>query len=673
MFVTGETYASGFPTTQGAYKTLGSGGSDVFISKLNSSLTTLLASTLIGEGTAYALAIDLSGNIFVAGGTGSYDYPATPGAYDTSHNGYQDVFVSKLNNSLSFLLASTFIGGSGGGLYVLGDWASALTLDSTGNIFISGFTSSYDYPTTEGAYERLYNGGYYDVFISKFNSSLSTLLASTFIGGSNSDGANALAIDTSGNVFVTGETYSSGFPTTLGTFDTSFNGSINYSDVFVSKLDNDLTTLLASTFIGGQSGDSASSLAIDSSGNVFVTGETSSDDYPTSSGAYDASWNGGSDVFISKFNSSLIILLSSTFIGGGDADYAHALKIDSSGNVFITGQTYSSNYPTTPGAYSTSHKGWFDVFISKLDEDLSVDPIPPCTYSISPFSQSFPSNGGSENFDITTNRNDCTWTATSNVSWITITSTSGGTGNGWVVFWVSTNPTTSSRTGTMTIAEQTFTVTQDGGEVDCTFSIFPTSQSFESPGGTGSISVTTQSSCTWTATSNSSWITITSENSGAGNGTVNYSVSANTSTGQRTGTMTIAGETFTITQEGLTCSFSISPLSQSFDSTGGTGSINITTLTGCTWTATSNDSWVTITSGNSGNGNGTVNYSVSANTGSERTGTMTIAGQTFAVTQEGYQVSECSAWDDVITKYNNYVTGQAGWGEVIDCYNQYAS
>jgi hypothetical protein len=131
----------------------------------------------------------------------------------------------------------------------------------------------------------------------------------------------------------------------------------------------------------------------------------------------------------------------------------------------------------------------------------------------------------------------------------------------------------------------------------------------------------------------------------------------------------VIGVDFTATS--VSCTYSISPTSQSFNSSGGTGSVDVTTQSGCSWTAISNVSWITITSGSSGTGNGTVNYSVSTNTGSQRTGTITIAGETFTVTQEG--ITECSAWDDVISKYNAYVDGQASWDDVITCYTQYAS
>jgi hypothetical protein len=188
----------------------------------------------------------------------------------------------------------------------------------------------------------------------------------------------------------------------------------------------------------------------------------------------------------------------------------------------------------------------------------------------------------------------------------------------------------------MTIAENTFTVTQASG---CTYSIIPTSASYAAAGGTGSVSVTTQSTCLWTATSNVSWITITSGASGTGNGTVNSSVSAN-SDSARTGTITIAGQTFTVSQGAAYiysgCSYFINPTSAAYPSSGGNGSTSVTTTNGCSWTATSNASWITVTSGASGTGSGSVEYSVAVNTAEEnRTGGMTIGGQLFSLTQEG--------------------------------------
>ncbi len=170
------------------------------------------------------------------------------------------------------------------------------------------------------------------------------------------------------------------------------------------------------------------------------------------------------------------------------------------------------------------------------------------------------------------------------------------------------------------------------GATPCTYSISPTSQSFPSPGGTGSVSVTAGTGCAWTAASNASWIHVTSGASSSGNGTVGYSVDANASSPPRTGTMTIAGRTFTVSQAGV-CAYSISPTKAHVGAGGGTGSVAVTAPQGCAWTAVSNASWITVTSGSNGSGNGSVDYSVAPFTLKRRSGTITIAGKTFTVRQ----------------------------------------
>ncbi|MEB2307954.1 MAG: M6 family metalloprotease domain-containing protein [Candidatus Brocadiaceae bacterium] len=262
-----------------------------------------------------------------------------------------------------------------------------------------------------------------------------------------------------------------------------------------------------------------------------------------------------------------------------------------------------------------------------------------CTYSLSTIGQTFDSSGGTGSVDIATLSDICAWTTSSNEDWITIISGDSGTGSGTVYYSVSPNKDTSARSGIMTLAGQTFTVTQYG--VECTYSLSSTSQTFDFSGGSGSVGVTASSEiCVWMATSNEDWITITSGDSGTGSGTVYYSVSPNKDTSARSGIMTLAGQTFTVTQYGMECTYSLSSTSQTFDFSEGSGSVGVTASSEiCVWMATSNADWIIITSGSSNAGSGTVYYSVSPNKDtSARSGIMAIAGQTFTVTQYGISI-----------------------------------
>ena len=349
--------------------------------------------------------------------------------------------------------------------------------------------------------------------------------------------------------------------------------------------------------------------------------------------------------FIPQGQSSINVTVSGFATGGKGfydpgAGFACRLAASIGGGIAVNSVTYNSPTSITLNISTVSALiGSKSISVTNPDgqsstgSQLTVGAPGSCSFTLDSTAQNFAVTGGTGSFNVTT-AGGCAWTATSNDSWITITSGSGGTGNGAVTYSVSNNPGGGTRTGTMTVGGVNFLVTQDGTGV-CSFAIAPTSQNFVVAGGTGSVSVTADVGCAWIASSNSGFITITSGSSGTGNGTVNYSVSANPTTSPRTGTMTIAGQTFTVTQDPIPCTFTILPTSQNFASSGGTGSVALTTLTGCTWMASSNAGFINITSGSSGTGNSTVNYSVSANpTTSSRTGTMTIAGQTFTVTQD---------------------------------------
>ncbi len=253
-----------------------------------------------------------------------------------------------------------------------------------------------------------------------------------------------------------------------------------------------------------------------------------------------------------------------------------------------------------------------------------------CTFTASPLNPSATSAGGAASVAVTAG-STCNWTATSNATWITISSGGSGTGNGTVNYTVAANTATTSRMGTITVAGQTATVTQAG--VPCSFTASPTAATPGGNGGALSVTVTAQAGCNWTATTATSWITITGGSSGSGNGTVNYTVAVNPASTTRTGSLTVAGQTVTVTQDAA-CAFTVSPLAPTPSAAGGAATLTVTSGAGCGWTAVSNATWITITSGSSGTANGSVGYNVTANaTSSSRTGTMTVAGQTVPVTQ----------------------------------------
>ena len=257
-----------------------------------------------------------------------------------------------------------------------------------------------------------------------------------------------------------------------------------------------------------------------------------------------------------------------------------------------------------------------------------------CTYSIGGTSATATAAGGGASISVTASQSSCAWTASSNASWISLSSGSSGTGSGVVTYSVSPN-SGSARSGTITVAGQTFTVTQ-AATLSCTYSTSPTGSGPPASGWTGTINVTTQSGCAWSTSNPFGWASIVSGISGTGSGTVTYTVSPNTGSA-RAGTFTIAGQTFTITQQASTqCTYSLNSISNSFSSSGGFGNVGVLSQSGCAWTATSGASWLTITSGASGTGSGTLSYSVSANTSfASRSGSLAIGGQTFTVNQLG--------------------------------------
>jgi len=315
-----------------------------------------------------AVAVDGSGNAFVTGLTFSPDFPVTSGAYQTAKSGDGDVFVSKFNPSGSALVYSTYLGGSGfqnGGA----NNAAGIAVDGSGNAYITGTTFSTDFPTTPGAFQTACGGAncqFGDGFVSKLNPTGSALLFSSYLGGSSFNTSEGIAVDSAGNVYVTGSTSSIDFPITPGAFQTTYRGG------FVTKFNPTGSALIYSTFLGGTGLDGLGrdrgfGIAVDNAGYAYITGLTGSKDFPTTPGAFQAVCDGGGfgcsfNGFVTKLNPTGSDLIYSTYLGGTDIDWGASIAIDSSGNAYVTGTTYSRDFPITTGSFQAICNGTNDAF-----------------------------------------------------------------------------------------------------------------------------------------------------------------------------------------------------------------------------------------------------------------------------------------------------------------------
>lgn len=359
-YVTGDTLG-GFPTTPGAYQPAYGGGTDAFVAKLNATGTALLYSTYLG-GSNYdvgsAIAVDSSNNAYVTGGTAG-GFPTTAGAYQPIFGGGgSDAFVAKLNATGSGLAYSTYVGGSGA------EGSGGIAVDGSGNAHVAGSTTG-TFPITGGAYQPTFGGGGTDAFVAKLNAAGTALLYSTYLGGGHDEGAGPVAVDSGGNVYLTGDT-TGGFPITGGAYQPTFGGGSN--DAFVAKLNASGSGLVYSTYLGGGGFDGGLDIAVDSGGNAYVTGYTYGG-FPTTPGAFQTSYSspplGPADAFLVKLNPNGTALLYGTYLGGGGADFGFGIALDGVGNVYITGKT-QSGFPTTSGVYQQAPGGRDDAFVTRF-------------------------------------------------------------------------------------------------------------------------------------------------------------------------------------------------------------------------------------------------------------------------------------------------------------------
>jgi hypothetical protein len=427
-YITGTTSDANFPTTAGAFQTTNNdiGGGSAFVTEINATGTALVYSTYLGGSggtvslwyaggpvamgdSASGIAVDADGDAYVAGTTISTDFPVTSGAFQTVNaaavlsqgtNG----FVTKLNPAGTALLYSTFLGGTGAtlvqgqGLDATGDGISSIALDSTGNAYLTGFTQG-SFPVTSGAFQTTYPGTSYDFentgtyvttqssFVTKLNAAGTQLVYSTYLGGSGEpppselttysllgDQGNGIAVDSSGDAYVIGYSYSSNFPTTAGVYQPGSNDPYDINgggdaNVFVSKLNPSGTGLVYSTFVNnGDGAGSGNLIAIDAAGNAYTAGAFypgtfftgyppgPSIGFPVTATALQSSPNASNSLIV-KINPTGTALLYSSYIGGSGSTLVAGIQVDSSENLYVTGTTNSANFPVSSNPYQSTNKG----------------------------------------------------------------------------------------------------------------------------------------------------------------------------------------------------------------------------------------------------------------------------------------------------------------------------
>lgn len=423
LFIAGDTKSVDFPVRVGSYDLTHNGDVDTFATKVDATGGLLVYSTYIGGSLGdfgHGVVVDAAGNAYITGGTKSVDYPVTPGSFDPTHNGQGDCFVTRLNDKGTALDYSTFVGGvaeegSLGG--------QGIAVDAAGNVYVAGFAGSPDYPITPGAYQTVMNG-IVDVFVTKLDPTGTNALYSTLVGGVDLDIANAIDIDSNGNAYVGGWALSSDYPRTPGAFATTPNGNSNgivsrvnangtgldwstftggssevvrgiavegdeafvagytlssvfpatagaaqtnpggNGDAFLMRFNNTGTGVHYATYLGGIEVDVANNLDTDINGSAYLTGWTESSNFPVTPGiAFDTTYNGLQDAFVTRLSTDGAVFEYSSFFGGSAYDVGFAMNVHEVGSFYMAGGTFSADLPTTPGSWDTTLNGNEDIFM----------------------------------------------------------------------------------------------------------------------------------------------------------------------------------------------------------------------------------------------------------------------------------------------------------------------
>ena len=359
-YITGYTDSTNFPFTAGAAQTASGGSVDVFVTKLNASGSAIAYSTYIGgsgDDRGFSIAVDGSGSAYVTGWTNSINFPVVANA-QAGPGGGRDAFVAKLNPAGSGLMFSTYLGGVGT------DSGNGIAIDSSG-VYVTGSTTSANFPVANPVQPTLAGGQ--DAFVTKLNAAGDTIVYSTYLGGSLDDRGSSIAVDSSGFVYVAGNTNSTNFPV-AGSPNPMQVSNGGGTDAFVAKLNVTGNPLIYSTYLGGSGIENVElgrSIAVDSAGSAYVTGTTSSTNFPTFQ-PLQGSLSGSNDAFVVKLNAGGTALVYSTFLGGSSIDYGESIAIDSSGYAYVGGYTASPDFPSV-NADQPVIGGGYDAFVARLN------------------------------------------------------------------------------------------------------------------------------------------------------------------------------------------------------------------------------------------------------------------------------------------------------------------
>ena len=523
-YVTGYTQSTdaSFPVAVGPDLTY-NGDFDAFVAKVRADGTGLAYCGYLGGGSVdagYGVAVDVGGSAYLTGYTFSSEasFPVTIGP-DLTYNGFQEAFVAKINATGAGLLYCGYLGGVGS------EAGFGIAVDAAGNAYVTGTTLSTEasFPVTIGP-DLTYNGGDWDAFVAKVSLTGAGLLYCGYLGGTGRDDGSGIAVDAAGNAYLTGRTTSTEttFPEAVGP-DLTHNGG---TDAFVAKVSATGAGLLYCGYLGGVDFDDGDEVAVDAAGNAYVTSSTRSTEasFPVAVGP-DLSYNGGPwDAYVAKVRADGTGLLYCGYLGGEGEDYGLGIAVDSAGSAYVAGQTSSTeaSFPATIGPDLTYNGGLYDAFVAKVTADGSG-----LAY------RGYIGGGGDDfGYGIAVD----------------------ATGQAYVAGWTNSSEATfpdGDGFGALPGPDQNKLLGEDAFVVKvavCDFVIAPTSANFPPAGGAGSIDFLAGEDCPWDAVSNDSWITVTGAASGSGYGTVDYSVAPNAGAAVRVGTITIAGQTFTVRQ-----------------------------------------------------------------------------------------------------------------------------